>query len=192
MRRLCAPWTPCSSTTRSSTPGVHQHTLKVSVIGPGPRAYSFERAKALLGQRLHRLPPFRWRIVRVPGDLHHPFVVEDPDFDLDFLVRRLALPAPRPDCVSFVSRLRHRRPAARPDEAAVGDVPRRGPARRSPRLGRKGPSHAGRRRRQRRASTSSVTPRPKGPIPGSTTGSRGWCRQPLAPSSAPCRTSLGC
>lgn len=48
----------------------------------------------MLGERIHRLPPFRSRIVRVPGDIHHPVAFEDPDFDLDFHVRRIAVPSP--------------------------------------------------------------------------------------------------
>lgn len=78
-------------------PGVHQHTIKVTVLGPNPDpavTYSFERAKAILAERLHRLPPFHWRIVRVPGDLHHPVAVHDSNFDLDFHVRRVAAHSP--------------------------------------------------------------------------------------------------
>ena len=40
------------------------------------------------------LPPFRRRLVTVPFDLHNPLWVEDPDFDLDYHVRRTALPSP--------------------------------------------------------------------------------------------------
>ena len=75
-------------------PAAHQHTLKVSVVGPGPQPYSFAHTKELLRSRLHLLPPFRWRLVRVPADLHHGVWIEDPDFDLDFHVRRMGCPAP--------------------------------------------------------------------------------------------------
>jgi WS/DGAT/MGAT family acyltransferase len=40
------------------------------------------------------LPPFRRRLLTVPFGLHHPLWVEDPDFDLEYHVRRAALPAP--------------------------------------------------------------------------------------------------
>ena len=36
----------------------------------------------------------RWRLVPVPFNLHHPVAVEDPDFDIDFHVRHVALPQP--------------------------------------------------------------------------------------------------
>ena len=37
---------------------------------------------------------FRQRLVRVPFDLDHPYWIEDPDFDLEFHVRHIALPEP--------------------------------------------------------------------------------------------------
>ena len=40
------------------------------------------------------MPPFRRRLVEVPFGLQHPTMVEDPAFDLDFHVRRAAVPAP--------------------------------------------------------------------------------------------------
>jgi WS/DGAT/MGAT family acyltransferase len=75
-------------------PAAHTHTLKVSIYEPGPEPYAFETSKAILRDRLDRLPPFRWRLVPVPLDLHHPVWIEDPEFDLDWHVRRMAAPAP--------------------------------------------------------------------------------------------------
>src|SRR4029450_9332072 len=37
---------------------------------------------------------FRQRLARVPFDLDHPYWIEDPDFDLEFHVRHIALPHP--------------------------------------------------------------------------------------------------
>jgi diacylglycerol O-acyltransferase / wax synthase len=78
------------------TPNNHMHVAGVYVFDPSdvPGGYSFDRCKAVIANRLHRLPPFRWRLVEVPFGLHHPIWVEDPDFDLDYHVRRAALPAP--------------------------------------------------------------------------------------------------
>src|SRR3954468_17763390 len=50
--------------------------------------------KQLLADRLHLLPPLRWRLVEVPFNADYPYWVDDPDFDLDFHVRELALPTP--------------------------------------------------------------------------------------------------
>jgi diacylglycerol O-acyltransferase / wax synthase len=53
--------------------------------------------KALLRERLPLLPPFKWKLVEVPLGLDYPYWIDDPDFDLDFHVRELALPAPGDD-----------------------------------------------------------------------------------------------
>ena len=45
-------------------------------------------------ERLHLLPPFRRRIVEVPFGLDHPYWIEDPNFDLDFHMRHIAVPPP--------------------------------------------------------------------------------------------------
>jgi WS/DGAT/MGAT family acyltransferase len=78
------------------TPTQHMHTLKIAILDPStvPSGYRFERVKEVLAARLHLLPPFRRRLVDVPFNLHHPVWIEDPDFDLDYHVRRVAVPAP--------------------------------------------------------------------------------------------------
>jgi WS/DGAT/MGAT family acyltransferase len=48
----------------------------------------------LVGERIHLLPPFRWKLATVPLGLDHPYWVEDSDFDLDFHVRETAVPPP--------------------------------------------------------------------------------------------------
>jgi diacylglycerol O-acyltransferase / wax synthase len=50
-----------------------------------------------VGERLHLLPPFRWRLVEVPFGLDLPYWVEDPDFDIDFHIRDSAVPPPGDD-----------------------------------------------------------------------------------------------
>ncbi|GAC1315223.1 MAG: wax ester/triacylglycerol synthase family O-acyltransferase [Acidimicrobiales bacterium] len=78
------------------TPTLHMHTLKISVLDPStvPGGYSFPKVREELAQRLHLLPPFRRRLVDVPFGINHPVWIEDPDFDLDWHVRRVAAPAP--------------------------------------------------------------------------------------------------
>jgi diacylglycerol O-acyltransferase len=51
----------------------------------------------LVSERLHLLPPFRWRLVEVPFGIDHPYWVEDPDFDIDFHIRDAAIPPPGDD-----------------------------------------------------------------------------------------------
>src|SRR5438105_1093483 len=78
------------------TPRTHMHTLKISVLDPSaaPSGYSFEGVKATMARRIHRLPPFRQRLRWVPFGLHYPLWVDDPDFDLDYHLRRMAVPPP--------------------------------------------------------------------------------------------------
>ncbi|MDQ3106772.1 MAG: wax ester/triacylglycerol synthase family O-acyltransferase [Actinomycetota bacterium] len=72
------------------------HVASTAVFDPStvPGGYTFEGVKELVASRLHLLPPFRRRLVEVPFQLHHPMWIEDPDFDLDYHMRRAALPAP--------------------------------------------------------------------------------------------------
>jgi WS/DGAT/MGAT family acyltransferase len=51
----------------------------------------------LVSERLHLLPPFRWRLVQVPFGIDLPYWVEDPAFDLDFHIRESAVPPPGDD-----------------------------------------------------------------------------------------------
>jgi diacylglycerol O-acyltransferase len=51
----------------------------------------------LVGERLHLLPPLRWRLATVPLGVDLPYWVEDPDFDLDFHIRESAVPPPGDD-----------------------------------------------------------------------------------------------
>ena len=44
--------------------------------------------------RLHLAPTFRRRLTELPGGLHMPYWVDDPDFDLEYHVRHIALPQP--------------------------------------------------------------------------------------------------
>lgn len=45
-------------------------------------------------RRLHKARSFRQRLVRVPMSLDYPYWIEDPDFDLEFHIRHIALPSP--------------------------------------------------------------------------------------------------
>src|SRR3954463_12910749 len=51
----------------------------------------------LLEERLPALPPFHWKLAEVPLGLDFPYWIDDPDFDLNFHVREIALPPPGSD-----------------------------------------------------------------------------------------------
>jgi diacylglycerol O-acyltransferase len=80
----------------NETPTLHMHTLKYTVLDVStvPGGYDFARFQHELDRRLHLLPPFRRRVVQVPGQLHHPVWIEDPNFDLSYHVRRIGVPPP--------------------------------------------------------------------------------------------------
>jgi diacylglycerol O-acyltransferase len=76
------------------------HVCGLSVLDPSTTEtgeLTLNDARAMFAKRLHLLPPFRWRLVPVPLDLDNPYWIEDPDFDLEFHVRELALPPPGDD-----------------------------------------------------------------------------------------------
>ncbi len=77
------------------TPSTPLHVASVTIVdGAG---YDYDRFAAHVRSRLHLLPPFTRKLVEVPLGLDHPYWVEDPDFDLEFHLRRIALPAPGDD-----------------------------------------------------------------------------------------------
>src|SRR5438270_1184638 len=53
--------------------------------------------KRLMEERLPLLPPLRWRLKQVPFGLDYPYWIDDPDFDLEYHVRELALAPPPTD-----------------------------------------------------------------------------------------------
>ena len=76
------------------------NSMAIGVLVPAthpdgsPRPVTMVDVRAHMARRLGELPSLRWRIQRVPLGLHHPMVLEDPDFDLDYHLRHATLPAP--------------------------------------------------------------------------------------------------
>jgi diacylglycerol O-acyltransferase len=62
--------------------------------GPAP---AFTAITAEIAGRLHRVPRYRQRMLRVPGNFGRPVWQDDPDFDLTHHLRRTALPDPGGD-----------------------------------------------------------------------------------------------
>ena len=76
--------------------GAVMHTLKISIMDTSkiPGGWNYDRFRDSVARRLHLLPMFRWKALKVPFGLHHPVWVDDPDFDPDYHLRRIACPAP--------------------------------------------------------------------------------------------------
>ena len=54
----------------------------------------FEASAGAAREPADLLEPFRRRLVEVPFGLDHPYWIDDPDFDLDFHLRHIAIPPP--------------------------------------------------------------------------------------------------
>ncbi len=54
----------------------------------------FKDILSFIEERLHRANRFREKIVRLPFDLDHPYWLNDPEFDIEYHVRHIALPQP--------------------------------------------------------------------------------------------------
>ena len=79
--------------------------------------------------RLHLVPRYRQKLATPPLETGRPLWVDDPSFNLEYHVRHAALPAPGQRGAALPARRADRLPAARPLEAAVGELAGRGPRR---------------------------------------------------------------
>ena len=78
------------------TPSSYMHVAGLAVFDPStvPGGFSIEKVKEMYASRLHLAAPFRRRLAEVPLGIHHPLWIEDPDFDLDYHLRHIAVPPP--------------------------------------------------------------------------------------------------
>jgi WS/DGAT/MGAT family acyltransferase len=82
------------------TPRTWGHVSGLAILDPSTAPggqLTLDDVCRVVGERLHLLPPFRWRLVWVPFGLDHPYWIEDPDFDIDFHIRDSAVPPPGDD-----------------------------------------------------------------------------------------------
>jgi len=96
------------------TPHSTGHVGGVSVLDPRAAAepLTLARLTELVAERLPLAPPvLRRKLLHVPFDLDQPYWVDDPDFDIEYHIRELALPRPGSDAqlTEQVARL-HARP----------------------------------------------------------------------------------
>ncbi|MEA3057064.1 MAG: diacylglycerol O-acyltransferase / wax synthase [Actinomycetota bacterium] len=78
-------------------PRAPMHIGSVAIYDPSTAPGGKVTFKGILDHitgRMPLVPSYREKLARVPFDMDHPYWVDDPDFDLEFHVRHIALPKP--------------------------------------------------------------------------------------------------
>jgi diacylglycerol O-acyltransferase / wax synthase len=92
------------------------HVGGVSVLDPSgaPRPLTLARLTDVMAERIPLVPVLRRKLLNVPLGLDQPYWIDDPNFDIEYHVREIALPRPGSDAqlTEQVSRL-HARPLDR-------------------------------------------------------------------------------
>jgi diacylglycerol O-acyltransferase / wax synthase len=76
------------------------HVGALSIYDPSTApggTLTLPRLQNVIAERLPLVPPFRWRLAEVPLNLDYDYWVDDPEFDLEFHVREIALAPPGTD-----------------------------------------------------------------------------------------------
>ena len=104
-------------------PSSHMHVGAVMIFeGPPPLYTDFVNQ---IRSRLHLVPRYRQKLAFPPIETGRPVWIDDPSFNLEYHVRHTALPSPGSEEQLRNARGAHPLAAARPRQAAVGDVARR-------------------------------------------------------------------
>jgi diacylglycerol O-acyltransferase len=75
----------------SEAPNVHTHTLRIAIVDNSNGRFTVDLFRETLRQRLPRLQPLRYKLVDIPGRMHHPMWMENCLVDLDYHVRCMRL-----------------------------------------------------------------------------------------------------
>jgi WS/DGAT/MGAT family acyltransferase len=77
------------------TDTVYAHVGALTVLDPSdaPR-FSFARVRELTNERIREIPRFTQKLRPVPFELDRPYLVEDPHFNIDNHLHRIAVPSP--------------------------------------------------------------------------------------------------
>jgi WS/DGAT/MGAT family acyltransferase len=72
------------------------HVASLIIVDPSTASQPInaDTVRDFISERIHLLDPLRWRLVPVPFGIDLPYWVEDPDLELEYHIRGIALPAP--------------------------------------------------------------------------------------------------
>lgn len=73
------------------TPTSPMHVGSLAII---EGSLEFETFKERIRSRIHLIPKMRQRLISVPLSVDYPYWVDDPNFDIDLHINRIALPKP--------------------------------------------------------------------------------------------------
>src|SRR5260370_8360394 len=75
------------------------HVGGLSVLDPSgaPKPLTLARLTEVIAERLPLVPVLRRKLLDVPLGLDQPYWIDDPDFDIEYHVREIALPRPGSD-----------------------------------------------------------------------------------------------
>lgn len=78
------------------SPTSHMHVGSLAIFDPSTAegTWGVELVRDIYTDRIHLVPQFRRRLAEVPLQLDHPHWVDDPEFDLGWHIRHIAVPAP--------------------------------------------------------------------------------------------------
>ncbi|MCZ6502188.1 MAG: wax ester/triacylglycerol synthase family O-acyltransferase, partial [Gammaproteobacteria bacterium] len=76
----------------------HNHTIKLAILDPSSAhdkpELNYETFKQSFAHGISIIPPFHWRLVNVPLNVGLPRWYYDPELDINYHVRRAAVPSP--------------------------------------------------------------------------------------------------
>jgi diacylglycerol O-acyltransferase len=77
------------------TDTVYAHIGGLTILDPsGAPGFSYARLVEITEERLRQVPRFTKKLRRVPFDLDRPYLVDDPDFEVEKHLHRIAVPSP--------------------------------------------------------------------------------------------------